>query len=80
MPIDLERARQLAIKGLQDRFGNSIELVRIESLHGPAYGFDPAGWLLFSVHRRNVLMVGGDWTVAIHPETGEFRDLGRLGD
>lgn len=80
MPIDMERARQLAIKGLQDRLGNSIELVHIESLHGPAYRFDSADWLLFSVHRRDVFKVCGDWTVAIHPETGEFRDLGRLGD
>ena len=79
MPIDLKAAKQLAIAGLKE-FGNSIELVHIESLHGPAYGFNPAGWLLFSVHRRDVLMVGGDWTVAIHTETGEFRDLGRLGD
>ncbi len=80
MPVELERARQLAIEGLQDRFGNEIELVRIESLHGPAYGFDSAGWLLFSVRRRDVFMMGGDWTVAVHPETGEFGDLGRLGD
>ena len=80
MTLHVDDAKLIAINTIRDRFPDSVELVRVESMPSPAYGFNPSGWLLFGVRQSDVFRVQGDWIVAVHAETGEFRDLGRLGD
>ena len=80
MALHVEDAKLIAINAIRDRSLDSFELVRVESMPSPAYGFNPSGWLLFGVRQSDVFCLQGDWIVAVHPETGEFRDLGRPGD
>ena len=80
MPPDVEDGKLIARNTICGRFRGSIDFFRVDSLPAPAYGFDPSGWLIYSVRQNDVFCVQGDWMVAVHSETGEFKDLGRLGD
>ena len=80
MSLDVDDGRSIACRSIVDRYRDSFDLVRVDFLPSPAYGFDPSGWLLFRVRQNDVFRLEGDWIVAVHPDTGEFRDLGRLRD
>ena len=80
MPLDVEDGKLIARNTICGRFCGSIDFVRVDCLPSDAYGFNPRGWLLYSVRQNDVFCVQGDWMVAVHLETREFKDLGRLGD
>jgi hypothetical protein len=80
VPLDVENGRLVACSTICTQFGDSIDLVRVDCLPAPAYGFDPSGWLLYRVEQSDLYRLCGDWIVAVNAETGEYRDLGRLGD
>jgi hypothetical protein len=76
--LDLAHAKYLALEAVR----GEIDVEPVDSLAGPApYFFDPSGWLLFvAVYPRHQSDVGGSEYVAVHPETGEVRLLGILGE
>lgn len=80
MPLDTEEGRAIASSTIQVRCRDSLALVPVDALPSPAYGFEPNGWLLYRIEQRGSFWLQGDWFVAVHAETGEFKDLGRLGD
>lgn len=79
MAIDPANAQQRVLEAIAGGTHGSIEIVPVDSLPGPSYNFEPAGWMLFAVHRTNDPRVGGVEYVAVHGETGAVRILGVLG-
>ena len=73
MAIDLETARRRALNVVAENYRGAVELTPIESLHTPAYLFDPTGWFLLMVHRAYDLKCDVEEYVAVHSETGEVR-------
>ncbi len=72
-------ASELALDFLSRRYRDSIELVPVDALPAPVYGFEPNGWYLFAVIEQRSFRTGGGEYVAVSQRTGEVRDLGRLG-
>lgn len=68
-----------ALDFLCRRYRDSVQLVVVDSLPVSAYGFDPKGWDLFTVVRRESSTLGATHFVAVSRSTDEVRDLGRLG-
>jgi hypothetical protein len=80
MAIEIGKAHEVVLAAIAGGARDAVVVTPITSLPGAAYGFDPSGWLLFNVHRRNDFRVGGDEYVAVHSESGEFRHLGLIGE
>ena len=80
MAIDRATAQRRAIETLACGPTYAVELEPVESLPGHVYGFDPSGWFLFAVHRRDELRVGGGEYLGVHSSTGEVRRLGIIGE
>ena len=77
--MDDAEAKQRVIDGLAAKFIRGLNLVQVERLPAPVYGFNPEGWTLFVMHdARNG--IGSAEYVAINRSTGKIRYLGPLGE
>jgi hypothetical protein len=78
--VDRATAEQLLRKSMASSPLDGVQFIPVDTLDGPAYDFDPQGWWLYMVTRQNECRVGGTEYVAIHPDSGNIRNLGRLGE
>ena len=78
--MDSEEANLLAIEYYRQENRNHITVEANELPHPGAYGFEPEGWVTFSVVDETVFMVGGDEYVAVNLATKEVWSLGIIGD
>lgn len=72
--------KTLALNFVCERYRNAVNLVPVENLASPVYGFDPEGWDLFAVVDNAVAGVGATDHVAVNRATREVRSLGKLGE
>ena len=80
MDVSTDEASKQALAFVRERFHDSIQLVPVNSLPSPVYGFDPTGWYLFEVSERTPSSLGGSEYVAVSRSTSEVLLLGRIGD
>lgn len=73
-------AEQLIRQSMASQALTGFQLTPVATLEGKAYDFDPRGWWLYTVTRSNELRIGGTEYVAIHPDSGNIRHLGILGE
>lgn len=78
--MDRATAEQLLRKSMALSALDGVQFVPVDALDGQPYDFDPRGWWLYRVTRQNEFRIGGTEYVAIHPESGDIRNLGRLGE
>lgn len=78
--VDRATAIQLLRKSMASSALDGVQFIPVDTLDEPAYDFDPLGWWLYSVTRQHEFRIGGTEYVAIHPESGDIRNLGRLGE
>ena len=79
MAIDQEDAQRIALETAVDSYRQSIDVVPVDLLPF-VYESNPLGWMLFAVIKRDSFQLGGTEYVAVHPETGEVRGLGVIGE
>ena len=75
--MNIDEAKTLACIFLSSRLRES--LVQVEMSEGDAYGFNPQGWITFSIESENP-HVGGAQHIAVNKATGEVRLLGHIGE
>ena len=80
MAFDRDAAKHLALEAIAGGILGKVEVVPVDSLPSGVYNFDPSGWQLFAVHRRNEFRVGGGEYLGVNSETGEVRNLGIIGE
>jgi len=78
--VDSEEAKLLAIEYFRLENRNHITVEEHELPPPGAYGFDPEGWITFSVVDKTIFKVGGDEFVAVNLTTKEVQSLGIIGD
>ena len=80
MPINTHDAEQRIRDAIAQKAAEETILTPVKEPHVPIYGFDPDGWLLYVMSRRNDCRLGGDEYVALNPETHEVLFLGVHGE
>ena len=77
--MDINVTKSRAMDAIAKSARDQIAIEPVDSLPGPVYDFDPAGWFLFWVWRDGFPHVAGGEYVAVHQESGEVRLLGFIG-
>jgi hypothetical protein len=78
--VDPAAAKQLALNAVVGGIAARLDVVPVDALPRPAYGFDPSGWCLFAAVDQSTCQVGASQYVAVNPATGEVKLLGKLGE
>jgi hypothetical protein len=80
MPFNKPEAEQHIRDAIARKVPRETCLIPVDSPSVAIYGYDPEGWLLYVILRRDDCRLGGDEYVAYHQKTHEVRFLGIHGD
>jgi len=79
-PLSQEDAYNLAKNALVAAYRDTLELQLAHLNKGDVYNFDPEEWIVFRVVNSNRAVVGATDHCAVNLSTGEFLDLGEIGE
>ena len=71
MDISLKQAAELALNQVARDYRESLAIIPVESPDQFPYGFNPQGWVLFSISETHA--TGATKYAAVNYETGETR-------